>query len=403
MKPLLELLKFQGPVIEGAGQPEPVVHQALLPGPVAVVHGPHLGQCHVALVHKQHEVLREVVQQRHGRRTGLPAGDDPAVIFNARAVAQLPHHLHIIPGPLVNALGLHQLAVILEKFLPLRQLPLNFLRGPGHFLLGSHIVAGGINGHMVNDPLGLTGHRVKLADAVHLVPKEFHPDGVSVGIHRINLHRVSPYPEHIPLKGHIVALVANFHQLAQQLIPWVLLPPAQGDDHVGVVNGVAQAVNARHRGHHDHIPPLKESRRGTVPQPLDLRVDGCVLFDKGIRVGNVRLRLVVVVVGDEILHRILRKKLPELLAQLGRQRLVVGQHQGGPLDLFDDLGHSVGLAAAGNAQQHLLAQPRLQPRRQLLNGLRLVAGGGIFRHNFEFWHDVPMFSCIAWYLTIVPQ
>ena len=140
-----------------------------------------------------------------------------------------------------------------------------------------------------------------------------------------------------------------------------------------------------------------------MPQPLDLRVDGCVLFDKGIRVGNIRLRLVVVVVGDEILHRILRKKLPELLAQLGRQRLVVGQHQGGPLDLFDDLGHSVGLAAAGNAQQHLLAQPRLQPRRQLLNGLRLVAGGGIFRHNFEFWHDALIFSCIAWYFTIVPQ
>mgnify|MGYP002563661466 FL=1 len=57
------------------------------------------------------------------------------------------------------------------------------------------------------------------------------------------LHK-NPDPEHIPLKGHIVALVANFHQLAQQLIPWVLLPPTQGDDHVGVVNGVAQAVNA---------------------------------------------------------------------------------------------------------------------------------------------------------------
>ena len=104
--------------------------------------------------------------------------------------------------------------------------------------------------------------------------------------------------------------------------------------------------------------------------------------------GNVRLRLVVVVVGDEILHRILREKLPELLAELGRQGLVVGQHQGGPLDLFDDLGHGVGLAAAGDAQQHLLAQPRLQPRRQLLNGLGLVAGGGIFRYDFEFWHGI---------------
>ena len=257
---------------------------------------------------------------------------------------------------------------------------------------------------MVNDPLGLTGNGVKLADAVHLIPEELHPDGVSVGIHRINLHRVPPDPEHIPLKGHIVALIANFHQLAQQPVPGILLPPAQGDDHVGIVNRVAQTVNARHRGHHDHISPLKESRRGAVAQPLDLGVDRCILFNKSIRVGDIRLRLVVVVVGDEILHRILRKKLPELLAKLGRQRLVVGQHQGRPLDLFDDLGHGVGLAAAGDAQQHLLAQTALQTLRQLLDGLGLVPGGGVFGYDFELRHSSPpYFVKMIWYLIIVPQ
>ena len=43
MKALLELLELQGAVIKGAGQAEAVVHQALLAGMVAVVHGPHLG------------------------------------------------------------------------------------------------------------------------------------------------------------------------------------------------------------------------------------------------------------------------------------------------------------------------------------------------------------------------
>ena len=40
---------------------------------VAVVHGPDLGQRHVALVHKQQKVVREEVQQGHGggaRRAG---------------------------------------------------------------------------------------------------------------------------------------------------------------------------------------------------------------------------------------------------------------------------------------------------------------------------------------------
>jgi hypothetical protein len=81
-----------------------------------------------------------------------------------------------------------------------------------------------------------------------------------------------------------------------------------------------------------------------------------VLFDIGVRVGDVRLRLVVVVVGDEIFHGVVGEKLLELAAQLGGQRLVVGQHQRGALHLLDDLGHGIGLAGAGDAQQHLLGQ-----------------------------------------------
>ena len=386
---LFKLRKLQGAVIIGAGQAEAVLHQALLPGPVAVIHGPHLRQGHMALVHKEDKILREVVQQRGGRGTRLPAGDDPAVILDAGAVAQLPHHLHIVPGALVDALGLNKLAVILEVGLALRQLPLDLLHRPLHLLLGGDVVAGGVDGHVLQHPLGLTGDGVDLRDAVDLVPKELHPDGVAVGVHRVNLHRVPPDPEHIALEGHVVAVVADLHQLTQQLIPWVLLPLPQGDDHVGVVDGIPQAVDAGHRRHHDDVPPLEEGCRGAVAQALDLGVDGGVLLDEGIRVGDVRLRLIVVVVGDEVLHGVFREELPELLAQLGRQRLVVGQHQRGALHLLDDLGHGVGLAAAGDAQQHLLAQAVLQSLRQLFNGLRLVAGGLIRGDNVKIGHAVP--------------
>ena len=72
--------------------------------------------------------------------------------------------------------------------------------------------------------------------------------------------------------------------------------------------------------------------------------------------GDIGLRLVVVVVGHKVLHGVFREKLPELLAQLGGQCLIVGQHQCGTLHLLDDLGHGVGLAGAGNALEHLLPQ-----------------------------------------------
>ena len=43
VEPCFKLVKLQGSVVVGTGQPEAVVHQGGLSGPVAVVHGPHLG------------------------------------------------------------------------------------------------------------------------------------------------------------------------------------------------------------------------------------------------------------------------------------------------------------------------------------------------------------------------
>ena len=60
-----------------------------------------------------------------------------------------------------------------------------------------------------------------------------------------------------------------------------------------------------------------------MTQALYLVVYGAVLFNEGIRVRNIRLRLVIVVIGNKIFDRVLREKLPELAAQLSRKRLVV--------------------------------------------------------------------------------
>ena len=132
-----------------------------------------------------------------------------------------------------------------------------------------------------------------------------------------------------------------------------------------------------------------------MAQALDLVVDGGVLFDEGVRVGDVRLRLIVVIVGHEVFHGIFREEGPELLAQLGRQGLVVGQHQGGPLDPLDDLGHGVGLTAAGDAQQHLVQQAVFDAAGQGVDGLGLVPAGGVFRYHLEFSHKRLLFRAVV--------
>lgn len=59
-----------------------------------------------------------------------------------------------------------------------------------------------------------------------------------------------------------------------------------------------------------------------------------VLFDIGIRAGNVRLRLIVVVIGHEKFHAVMGKKLAHFVAKLRRQRLVVRQNKRRTLDVF---------------------------------------------------------------------
>ncbi len=251
-------------------------------------------------------------------------------------------------------------------------------------------MAGGIDGDVLQRPDGVAGHRMELGDALDLVAEELYTDGPVLVIGRVQLHRVAPDPEHVAFKGDVVALVPVLHQAAQQLVPLQGHPRAQGDHHPGKVVRLAQTVDAAHRRHHDHIPPLQQGAGGRQPQPVDLLVGGGVLFDVGIRMGDVRLRLIVVVIADKVLHGVVREELPELLAELGRQRLVVGQHQRGALDLLDDLGHGVGLAGAGDAQQDLLPQAVFDALCQGLDGLGLIAGGLILRYHFESRHATPL-------------
>ena len=81
-----------------------------------------------------------------------------------------------------------------------------------------------------------------------------------------------------------------------------------------------------------------------MAQAVYLFVDVRFLFDVDIRLRDVCLRLVVVVVGDEVLHRVVGEVFLKLGCQLRCQRLVVRNHKRRALHLLDDLCHRVGFA-----------------------------------------------------------
>src|SRR4028118_2293387 len=101
-----------------------------------------------------------------------------------------------------------------------------------------------------------------------------------------------------------------------------------------VLLGSSEAVERRDARHHDRVAPGEQAARGRVPEPVDVLVDLGVLLDKGVRTRDVRLRLVVVVVGDEVLYGVVREEVGELAGELGRERLVVRDYERGPPDLL---------------------------------------------------------------------
>ena len=81
-----------------------------------------------------------------------------------------------------------------------------------------------------------------------------------------------------------------------------------------------------------------------MSQTVYLFVDVRLFLYVDIRMRYIRLRLVVVVVGDEVLHRVVREVFLKLCCQLRGERLVVRYHKGRTLHLLDDVSHRVGLA-----------------------------------------------------------
>ena len=152
-----------------------------------------------------------------------------------------------------------------------------------------------------------------------------------------------------------------------------MLPDLQRDGHGGIGLGRADAVDARHRGDDDDVAPLEQRPRRRVAHAVDLLVERGFLLDIGVGARDVGFRLVVVVVRDEILDRVVREEALHLAIELRRQRLVGRQDQRRALHVLDHLRHGVGLARAGDAEQHLVAVAPQQALGQLLDRGRLVA------------------------------
>ncbi|MPM64203.1 hypothetical protein SDC9_111089 [bioreactor metagenome] len=103
---------------------------------------------------------------------------------------------------------------------------------------------------------------------------------------------------------------------------------AQGYDHVVVIDRVAQIINTGNAADNNNVPAFKKGCGSRMAELVYFIVDRGIFFYIGISMRNVGLGLIIIIVGNEILHRVFGKKLLEFAAKLRRQCFVVCQNKG---------------------------------------------------------------------------
>ncbi len=214
----------------------------------------------------------------------------------------------------------------------------------------------GVDGVAHHRLLNGAGQRVEQGEPLHLLIKQLYPQRQLVRFGGVDVDHLAAYPEGTALEGHVVAGVLQFGKTAQDIPLVDHIPHFEMQHHAQISLGIPQTIDSRYRGDNHHVAPLQQCLGGRQSHLLDVIVDGGILLDEGVGGRHIGFGLIVVVVGDKILHCIIREELLHLAVELGGQGLVGRQNHGGAVEGRDDISHGEGLARACHPEQGLVGQ-----------------------------------------------
>ncbi len=335
------------------------------------------------LVHHHQVIFGEIVQEARRSLARMSSRQVPRIILDAGAGPHLEQHLDVETGARFEALRLQQLPCSLQLEKALRQLGADGGHGALHRCPLRDEVTRRVDGALIEHRDRVAGERLDATDALDRVAPEL--DAVRLlHVRRKDLDGIAAHAEGALLEARIVAAVLDAHEVGQDGIASPLLAGLHGDHEPPVLDRVTEAVDGAHGGDDDHVTALHETGGCPQPQRLDVLVDRRILLDVDVGRRDVCLRLVVVVVRDEVLDRIVRKKLPELTVQLRRQRLVVRKDERRLAIVGEHVRQRHRLARARDAEKGLVPVAPEDTLRQLGDRLGLVTSGLKWGEYLEF-------------------
>jgi len=134
------------------------------------------------------------------------------------------------------------------------------------------------------------------------------------------------------------------------------------------------------------------SAKFIAPQALELLVYVAVLFDEKILPGDVSLGLIIIVVADEILDVILRKKAFKFTIKLCRERFVMRHYESRNSEALDDICHGKSFARARNSEKSLVFVAALKALDDAFDRFFLILARGEFALDFKILQNFSFFK-----------
>src|SRR6202795_2789445 len=282
----------------------------------------------------------------------------------------------------MDSLPLDQASLLLKFRFPPRQFRFYRSYGGGASFFFHHIVRLRINRQTHVTLLDRPKQRIDLRKRFNFVAKHFDAIRIVV-VGGINFDDIAAHPKSTAPEVAFGALVENFNQLASDVPALDLLSLFEEQQHPVVSLRRTEPVDAADRSNDQTVAPLKKRPRRREPQLVELIIYSGFFLDIKVRRRHISLRLVEVVVRDEVFDGIVREEVFELVIELGGQRLVVGHDEGGAVGRLDHLGCGEGLARSGDAEQDLMLLAIEDAADEGVDGSSLIALGFVVANQLE--------------------